>query len=136
MAVHKYGIRTPEFFRDHDKLRSYIITENQFKCGLLLCVGNKVTLSRDEVQKVVDYYKTPDGRVHYKEFCDLMENGMYYLYHLEINPLETSPEFIRVGDYGKCMLLQNQIVSNGLTSWWFEFVLIFPIRPQLKYTLV
>nr|XP_054773761.1 uncharacterized protein LOC129281858 [Lytechinus pictus] len=75
VAIHKYGIRTPEFFRDHDKLRSYIITENQFKCGLLLCVGNKVTLTRDEVQKLVDFYKRPDGRVHYKEFCDLMENA-------------------------------------------------------------
>ncbi|XP_011673543.2 uncharacterized protein LOC594672 [Strongylocentrotus purpuratus] len=75
VAIHKFGIRTPEFFRDHDKLRSYIITENQFKCGLLLCVGNKVSLTRDEVQKLVDYYKRPDGRVHYKEFCDLMENA-------------------------------------------------------------
>ena len=28
-AVYKNGIRTTEFFRDHDKLRSGIITENQ-----------------------------------------------------------------------------------------------------------
>ncbi|XP_072165025.1 uncharacterized protein [Diadema setosum] len=85
MAVHKFGIRTPEFFRDHDKLRSYVITENQFKCGLLLCVSNKVELSRDEVQKVVDHYKMPDGRVHYKEFCDLMENA-FNDPHLEKKP--------------------------------------------------
>lgn len=31
VAVFKNGIRTPEFFRDHDKLRSGIITENQVK---------------------------------------------------------------------------------------------------------
>ena len=28
-AVHKNGIRTTEFFKDHDKLRSGEITENQ-----------------------------------------------------------------------------------------------------------
>ena len=29
VAVHKNGIRTTEFFKDHDKLRSGVITENQ-----------------------------------------------------------------------------------------------------------
>ena len=29
VVVYKNGIRTTEFFRDHDKLRSGIITENQ-----------------------------------------------------------------------------------------------------------
>ena len=47
----------------------------QFVCGLTVCCGSALKLSRDEVQRVVDYYKTPDGRVRYKEFCDLMENG-------------------------------------------------------------
>ena len=28
-AIHKNGIRTTEFFKDHDKLRSGEITENQ-----------------------------------------------------------------------------------------------------------
>lgn len=30
-VVYKNGIRTTEFFEDHDKLRSGIITENQVK---------------------------------------------------------------------------------------------------------
>ncbi|XP_070544504.1 uncharacterized protein [Ptychodera flava] len=75
VAVYKNGIRTTEFFRDHDKLRSYIITENQFICGLSLAVGKEAQLSRSDIQKVVDFYKTPDGRVRYKEFCDMMENA-------------------------------------------------------------
>lgn len=29
IAVHKNGIRTTEFFKDHDKLRSGVITRNQ-----------------------------------------------------------------------------------------------------------
>ena len=75
VAVFKNGIRTIEFFKDHDKLRSGIITENQFVCGLALAVGKEAQLSRPEIQKVVEYYRKPDGRVQYKEFCDMMENG-------------------------------------------------------------
>lgn len=74
-AVYKNGVRTTEFFRDHDKLRSGVITENQFVCGLSLCCGTIANLSRDEIQQVVDYYRTEDGRVRYKGFCDVMENA-------------------------------------------------------------
>lgn len=75
MSVFKNGIRTTEFFKDHDKLRSGIITENQFICGLMLAVGKEAQLSRQEVQKLAEFYRLPDGRVNYKEFCDAMENG-------------------------------------------------------------
>lgn len=74
VAVFKSGIRTPEFFRDHDKLRSGIITENQFICGLSLACGKEAHLTKQEIQKVAVHYKTPDNRVQYKDFCDIMEN--------------------------------------------------------------
>ena len=35
----------------------------------------------------------------------------FYLFH---NPLKTCPEYYRAGVQGKCLLLQNQIVFNGL----------------------
>merc|ERR1719193_1929300 len=41
----------------------------------MLCVGKEACLSRGEVQRVADFYKLPDGRVRYKEFCELMENA-------------------------------------------------------------
>lgn len=47
----------------------------QFVCGLSLCCGSQANLSRNEIQKVVDHYKTDDGRVCYQDFCDMMENG-------------------------------------------------------------
>ena len=75
VAVHKYGIRTTEFFCDHDKLRSGVITKNQFVCGLMLCIKERVTLTKGEVQKIVDYYVNPDDRVRYMDFCHTMENG-------------------------------------------------------------
>ena len=74
-VVYKNGIRTTEFFRDHDKLRSGIITENQFICGLSLCLGQRAQLQREEIHKIVEHYRSSDGRVKYKEFCDLMENS-------------------------------------------------------------
>jgi len=75
VAVHKNGIRTSEFFKDHDKLRSGVITKNQFVCGISLCCGTQANLSREEIEILVEYYKTEDGRVRYKEFCHLMENA-------------------------------------------------------------
>ena len=76
MIVYKHGIRTTEFFQDHDKLRSGLVTENQFACGLSLCFRGKTsTLSRDRVQTLVDAYGTGDGRVRYRDFCHVMENA-------------------------------------------------------------
>ena len=49
----------------------------QFVCGLSLCVGQRAHLTREEISKVVQHYRTADGRVHYKEFCDIMENGTH-----------------------------------------------------------
>lgn len=73
--VFKNGIRTTEFFCDHDKLKSGVITENQFVCGLLLCLGQNSQLSQTDIEKVVKSYQLSDGRIYYKDFCDLMENG-------------------------------------------------------------
>lgn len=75
VAVYKNGIRTIEFFKDYDKLRSGIITENQFICGLSLAISKEAQLTRGEIQKIAEFYRQPDGRVAYKEFCDMMENG-------------------------------------------------------------
>ncbi|XP_071953709.1 uncharacterized protein [Antedon mediterranea] len=85
VAVHKNGVRTTEFFKDHDKLRSGVITENQFTCGLMLCIGKEAHLTKGEVQHLVNFYKTDDGRVRYKDFCDLMENA-FNEPHLEKKP--------------------------------------------------
>ncbi|XP_062606411.1 uncharacterized protein LOC134268237, partial [Saccostrea cucullata] len=87
VAVFKNGIRTTEFFRDHDKLRSGIVTESQFKCGLALAVGKEAQLSRAEIQKVVEYYRVAEDRVQYREFCDMMENA-FNIPDLEKKPLQ------------------------------------------------
>ena len=57
------------------RLFCFVFVSLQFICGLSLCCGTQAHLSRDEIQKVVDVYRQPDGRVRYKEFCDIMENG-------------------------------------------------------------
>ena len=56
---------------------------SQFICGLSLCCGQLAHLSRDEIQRIVEHYRTPDGRVRYKEFCDLMENSEGVLFLLD-----------------------------------------------------
>jgi hypothetical protein len=75
LASHKNGIRISEFFRDYDKLRSGVITENQFICALSLAVGKQAHLSRNDIGKLVSYFKQPDGRCYYKDFTDSIENA-------------------------------------------------------------
>ncbi|KAK7507459.1 hypothetical protein BaRGS_00001394 [Batillaria attramentaria] len=87
VAIFKNGIRSLEFFKDHDKLRSGIITENQFICGLVLAAGKEAQLSRAEIQKIVEFYRVPDGRVRYREFCDMLENT-FTIPDLEKKPTE------------------------------------------------
>ncbi|BFZ03633.1 hypothetical protein BsWGS_06672 [Bradybaena similaris] len=89
IAIFKHGIRIMDFFKDHDKLRSGLITENQFICGLSLACGKQAQLQRPEIQKVLEFYRLPDGRVRYKEFCDDMENA-FNIPHLEKKPTETA----------------------------------------------
>ena len=75
VAVYKNGVRTIEFFKDYDRLRSGVITANQFVCGLSLAVGKEAQLDRQEIQRVVEFYRVPDGRVRYRDFCGMMDNG-------------------------------------------------------------
>ena len=77
VAVFKNGVRSIEFFRDYDKLRSGAVTESQFKSALTLCVGKEAQLSATDIQAVVEFYRLDDIRVRYKEFTDMMENGTY-----------------------------------------------------------
>lgn len=88
IAVHKHRVRTPEFFKDYDPLRSGVITEQQFICGLSLAIGSEAQLSRGDMQKVVEFYKRSDGRVGYKEFVDMLEN-VFNEPDLEKKPLQT-----------------------------------------------
>ena len=99
VAIFKNRIRTTEFFRDHDKLRSGIITRNQFIRGLTLAqdgvqLGASL-LTEDEIQKIADHYSDINHMVHYKEFCNRMENT-FNIPNLEkkptLNPVRPSPK--------------------------------------------
>lgn len=68
-------MRTTDFFKDFDKLRSGIITEPQFRSALHLAVGKEAQLSPSEVQQVIEFYRVDEGRVNYRDFCFMIENG-------------------------------------------------------------
>lgn len=60
VAIFKNRIRTTEFFKDNDKLRSGIITRNQFIRGLALAqdgvqLGASL-LTTPEINKIADFY--------------------------------------------------------------------------------
>ena len=59
--------------------KNMLFSEHQFVCGLSLALGKEAQLSRADIQKVVEFYRVDKDRVQYKEFCDMMENGIGYL---------------------------------------------------------
>jgi Ca2+-binding EF-hand superfamily protein len=75
IAVYKNRVRTTEFFKDYDRHKCGLITENQFQCGLALAIGKEAQLGCQEIQSVSEFYKLPNDMVNYKEFCDMLENG-------------------------------------------------------------
>jgi hypothetical protein len=86
IATFKYGIRISDFFKDYDKLRSGVITEGQFESALSLSVQKQAFLNMNDIKKLTEYYRRPDGRVYYKEFVDSMENA-FNIPELEKKPL-------------------------------------------------
>ena len=79
-TVYKYGIRTTEFFTDFDKLRSGLVTENQFVCGFSLLLAKRGHVTREELGYIVRHYSTTDGHVNYRKFCHEMENGELHVH--------------------------------------------------------
>ncbi|CAF4055843.1 unnamed protein product [Rotaria sordida] len=86
IATFKYGIRISDFFKDYDKLRSGIITEGQFESALSLSIQKQAFLNMNDIKKLTEYYRRPDGRIYYKEFVDSMENA-FNIPELEKKPL-------------------------------------------------
>ena len=75
MAVYRNGIRSTEFFKDYDRLRCGRITERQFLSALTLAVGRQAQIGGDDGERVVGFYRCPDGSVDYREFCEMLENA-------------------------------------------------------------
>jgi Ca2+-binding EF-hand superfamily protein len=72
VAFYRTRVRPVDFFKDHDKLRSSVVTESQFVRGLsTACAAPKgLRLSPAEVQAVCDRYRAFDGGVRYRDFCN------------------------------------------------------------------
>lgn len=111
LTAHKNGIRLIDFFRDYDKLRSGIVTEHQFVCALSLALEKQAYLSRNEISKLVEYYKQPDGRVYYKTFTDQVESA-FNVPELEKKPtvqIRRAPSGL-LGRVSIKFLLQNILI--------------------------
>jgi len=112
VAVFKNGIRTTEFFKDFDKLRSGLITEPQFMSALVLAIGKEAHLTPGECQKFVEFYRAPDGRVHYREFCEMLENGKQF----------GSPFLTCFHNFSLILLVffNDQLLPNRQNHFWNE----------------
>jgi len=85
--VYRAGIRSTEFFKDYDRLRCGRITERQFLSALKLAVGKEAHLVPEDGERIVGFYRCPDGSVDYREFCDMLENA-FNIPHLDKKPTQ------------------------------------------------
>lgn len=115
IAVVKFGIRTPDFFSDYDKLRSGLVTEAQFAAALTLAVGRQAQLAPDEVRRLAEFYRDQSdarGKVNYRALCDWLETG-YNVAHLEKN-VQRDPTLPPAGSLYKVPL--HTLLDNNLSS--------------------
>ncbi len=63
-----------------------LFPDHQFACGLALAIGKEAQLTREEIQKVVEFYRVDKDNVRYREFCDMLENA-FTVPHLEKKPM-------------------------------------------------
>ena len=87
VAVYRAGIRTTEFFKDFDHLRSGRITERQFLSALRLAVGKEAHIMPEDGERIVGFYRCLDGSVDYREFCEMLENA-FNIPHLDKKPTQ------------------------------------------------
>lgn len=78
-AVYKNGIRTKEYFKDHDKLRSGNVTRSQFIRGISDCCSKEAQLTASEMNTLASYLTVNNkGDVCYRDFCQGMEHVYSY----------------------------------------------------------
>ena len=54
--------------------------------GISLSVGKQTSLNENDMMKLIEFYRRPDGRIFYKEFVDSMDNS-FNIPELEKKPL-------------------------------------------------
>ncbi|KAF5396129.1 hypothetical protein PHET_10965 [Paragonimus heterotremus] len=76
-AAHRRGIRVMDFFIDYDKLKHDTVTEHQFVCALLLAIGKEAQLTREEVQMLMNNYRSSKypGLIAYRDLCRHIDSG-------------------------------------------------------------
>eukprot|EP00042_Codosiga_hollandica_P037034 m.288100 g.288100 ORF g.288100 m.288100 type:complete len:928 (-) comp55034_c0_seq1:99-2882(-) len=84
-------VRPLDFFADHDKLRSGLVTENQFICGLSLACSARdgANLTRDELQLIASEFSNGAGHVKYRDFCQITDKSYLTGYSVDLERMPT-----------------------------------------------
>ncbi|ESO00551.1 hypothetical protein HELRODRAFT_175512 [Helobdella robusta] len=74
-VVYKARVRSVEFFKDYDPLRSGLITVTQFLAGLDACLGKEVDLSEEVKCIIFRGFEVEDKRICYRDFCNILDSA-------------------------------------------------------------
>ncbi|KNE61875.1 hypothetical protein AMAG_07147 [Allomyces macrogynus ATCC 38327] len=68
--VYTHRLRLINLFCDYDRHRLGLVSEAQFRAGIK---ASNMVLSRQELETMVAAFKTSDGRVSYRDFCNAVD---------------------------------------------------------------
>jgi hypothetical protein len=131
--VKQKNIRISEFMRDHDKLRSGSITENQFFSSLSMM---KIFLTKQEFSLLKEKYTNPErpGQILHKKFCDDIDEVFV------IKTLEKRSDITDLSDITKSsfklneLSLPDQAILQEILKKMKKFYEVNRIDPKPAFT--
>ncbi|KAL1506511.1 hypothetical protein ABEB36_005862 [Hypothenemus hampei] len=75
-AIFRIGINLSEYFKPLDPHKNCLISESKFISVIHGQLGGTIGLSQQEVAELADYFRVPDGRIYYKQLCDVINDSV------------------------------------------------------------
>ncbi|XP_063710170.1 uncharacterized protein LOC134838551 [Culicoides brevitarsis] len=72
-VLEKEGFALSYLFRNYDPRGTGLVEESQFFTVLMKNLRGILTLDELEIKLLSNYFKLRNGKIHYKQFCDVME---------------------------------------------------------------
>ncbi|XP_057325404.1 uncharacterized protein LOC130667663 [Microplitis mediator] len=74
-VIFRVNLNLWEYFRPLDPNNDNLISETKFISVFTGRLKNTLGLSNIEINELTDYFRTPDGRVYYSQFCQIIHDN-------------------------------------------------------------
>ncbi|XP_067010369.2 uncharacterized protein [Anabrus simplex] len=75
-AIFRYGFCLWDYYLPLDPGRNSLISESQFVSVLVGPLKGAIGLSDEQIAQLADYFRVPDGRILYTQFCEVIHKSV------------------------------------------------------------